>query len=83
MQKRAALARALSKQAEIYLLDEPTGGQDSDHADTIAKAINQYTSGSLCIISTHDYALIPKVADTILTIRDGRINFTSVAKQFV
>ncbi len=79
MQKRAALARALSKEADIYLLDEPTGGQDREHANDIAYAITYYTQGSLCIVATHDSELIPQFADTILMLHDGMIDITQVS----
>ncbi|MBR2848436.1 MAG: ATP-binding cassette domain-containing protein [Clostridia bacterium] len=54
MKKRAGLARALSVDADIYLLDEPTSGQDPAHAELILAAILRYTAGKLTLIATHD-----------------------------
>ena len=72
MKKRAGLARALSKTADIYLIDEPTGGQDAQRSQQIAEAIKNYTAGSLCILSTHDAALIASVADRLIVLGDGQ-----------
>ena len=72
MKKRAGLARALSKTADIYLIDEPTGGQDAQRSQRIAEAIKNYTAGSLCIISTHDATLIASIADRLIVLGDGQ-----------
>ncbi len=74
MQKRAALARTLAKKADIYLLDEPTGGQDRQHAEAVVEAIRAYTKDSICIIATHDQTLFTSVADILLTLSEGRLN---------
>ena len=66
MKKRAGLARALSKKSDIYLIDEPTAGQDALHGEAVANAIRSYTSESLCIVSTHDAELIAAVADEMV-----------------
>lgn len=66
MKKRAGLARALSKKADIYLIDEPTAGQDALHGEAVANAIRIYTAESLCIVSTHDAELIAAVADEMV-----------------
>ncbi len=70
MQKRAGLARALAVQADIYLLDEPTGGQDAAHAEMAAKAIRQYTDGALVVVATHDEALLRSIDGKILRVEN-------------
>ena len=69
MKLRAGLARALAKRADIYLIDEPTGGQDARHSTEIANAIRTYTKDSLCILSTHDPALISALADWMIVLQ--------------
>lgn len=66
MKLRAGLSRALAKKAVIYLIDEPTGGQDARHSAGITEAIRHYTEGSLCILSTHDPSLISALADEMI-----------------
>lgn len=72
MKKRAGLARALSKSADIYLIDEPTGGQDAQRSQQIADAIQKYTADSLCILSTHDASLIASIADRLIVLGSGQ-----------
>lgn len=72
MRKRAGLARALAKKADIYLIDEPTGGQDARHCAMVAETISTYTRDGLCIIATHDAELIESVADILIVLNsDG------------
>lgn len=70
MKKRVGLARALSKNADIYLLDEPTGGQDGVHADAIADAVRTYTGGAIVIIATHDEVLHEHLCPRTITIQN-------------
>lgn len=76
MKKRAALARALASEADMYLIDEPTAGQDAEHAGKILEAIRRYTSDAICIVATHDAEFLRCYADTVLLFRDGRLQIS-------
>lgn len=58
MARRAAIARALCKNSDIYIFDEPFTGLDRGNIDAAAKAINEYTFGKTVISVLHekDYA---------------------------
>ncbi len=73
MKKRAGLARALAADADIFLLDEPTAGQDADHAAMVARAILKYTSDATVFIATHDTALMQAVKAQTITIKETGI----------
>lgn len=73
MKKRAGLARALAKQADIYLIDEPTGGQDAQRCLTIAETVSRYTKGSLCLVSTHDASLVSMIADHLIVFAESSV----------
>ena len=79
MKKRAGLARALAKQANIYLIDEPTAGQDAHHSVEVAEAIRRYTDGTLCLISTHDPDLISAIAEEMIVFSQDSVHVHSVA----
>lgn len=76
MKKRAGLARALSAAADVYLLDEPTAGQDTAHAKMVADAIRKYTSGAITVVSTHDAFLISSLRGKTIT-ADGASVFVT------
>ena len=83
MKKRAGLARALAKQADIYLIDEPTAGQDALRGADIAAAIRTYTKDSVCIVSTHDAELIAAIADVMIVFRENGVEIHNVAGKAV
>ena len=83
MKKRAGLARALSKKADIYLIDEPTAGQDALRGADIAAAIRTYTKDSVCIVSTHDAELIAAIADVMIVFRENGVEIHNVAGKAV
>ena len=83
LKKRAGLARALAKQADIYLIDEPTTGQDALRGADIAAAIRTYTKDSVCIVSTHDAELIAAIADVMIVFRENGVEIHNVAGKAV
>lgn len=73
-QQRVAMARAIVKNPEILLCDEPTGALDTvtgNQVMSMLKRINK-TYGKVVIVITHDTE-IAKLADRVFYIRDGRL----------
>jgi ABC-type multidrug transport system fused ATPase/permease subunit len=67
---RVALARALTRDPDAILLDEPTAALDPDTADHIADTITALAKRDLIVIvATHDLALAEAVADATLTLK--------------
>lgn len=66
-QRRLSFVRALSKDALIYLLDEPTAELDSENGANVISIINELKGRATIIVSTHDSDLL-NIADIIVTI---------------
>lgn len=54
MKRRVAVLRALRKESECIVMDEPLKGLDSDTKRTVASYIAKHVRGRTCIIITHD-----------------------------
>lgn len=73
-QQRTSIGRALVKNPDILLCDEPTGALDYTTSKEILKLIGDINSkyGNTVIMVTHNDA-IKEMADTVVKLRDGRI----------
>lgn len=72
--EKVQLILAMSRNAKIYMLDEPIGGVDPATRDYILKTIIQnYSEDALVIISTHLIADIENVLDEVLIIKNGQL----------
>lgn len=81
-QQRTAIGRAVVKNPDILLCDEPTGALDYKTSKEILKLIEQVNKayGNTIIMVTHNDA-IKYMADTVVRIRDGAIRDTVRNKQ--
>ena len=72
--KRTAIGRAIIKNPDILLCDEPTGALDYNTSKDILKLIEDINQkyGNTIIIVTHNDA-IKNMADKIIKLKDGRI----------
>lgn len=73
-QQRVSIARALAKNPQIVLCDEPTGALDSETGRKVLRLIRDVARdlNKTVIIVTHN-APIAEMAQTVLHMRDGRI----------
>lgn len=76
MRKRAAIARTLSLQPEVLLLDEPTTGLDPVNARRVDRLIRELVTelGVTALVVSHDLESIFGVADRIAFLYQGRIH---------
>ena len=74
-QQRAALARALSMQPKLLLLDEPFGGLDLVTKESIIREVHNLRSeqGFALILVTHDPTEIRVLCDSLCVLDTGRI----------
>ena len=73
-QQRTSIGRAIVKNPDLLLCDEPTGALDYNTSKEILKLIQEVNEkyGTTVILVTHNEAL-RKMADVVLLIKDGRI----------
>jgi putative ABC transport system ATP-binding protein len=73
-QQRTSIGRAIIKNPDILLCDEPTGALDYNTSKEILKLLEEINQkyGNTIIIVTHNDA-IKNMADRIITLRDGSI----------
>ena len=76
--EKVQLILTMSRQAKLYLLDEPIGGVDPAARDYILDTIiRNYNPEAAVVISTHLIADIEKVLDEVIFIGRGQILFQS------
>ncbi len=73
-QQRTAIGRAIVKNPDILLCDEPTGALDYNTSKDILKLIEEVNQkyGNTVIMVTHNDA-IKNMADRVIRLRDGQI----------
>ena len=76
--EKVQLILVMSRNADLYCLDEPIGGVDPAARDYILNTIiSNYNENATVIISTHLIADIEKVLDEVVFIKDGTVTLHS------
>lgn len=76
--EKVSLTLIMSRNAKLYLLDEPIGGVDPAARDYILETIiSNYNEDATIIISTHLISDIEKVLDEVIFINNGEVVLTS------
>ena len=72
--EKLQLILVMSREAKLYLLDEPIGGVDPATRDYILRTIiSNYNENASVIISTHLIADVEQVLDDVIFLREGQI----------
>ncbi|MEA4902907.1 ABC transporter ATP-binding protein [Desulfitobacterium sp.] len=80
--EKVQLILVMSREAELYFLDEPIGGVDPAARDYILKTIiSNYNEKATVIISTHLIADIENILDSVVFINQGQIVLTSTVDE--
>ena len=74
MQEKLQLILVMSRDADLYILDEPLGGVDPATRDYIIDTIlTNFKDGASVIISTHLISDIERILDEVIFIDKGKI----------
>ncbi len=80
--EKVQLVLVMSREADVYILDEPIGGVDPVARDYILSLIlDNFKEGATLIISTHLIADIEKILDDVIFIHEGKIILQSSADE--
>jgi phospholipid/cholesterol/gamma-HCH transport system ATP-binding protein len=76
VRKRAAIARALVLNPVAVILDEPTTGLDRRAASQVVDVLRQLKADGIGVVAvTHDRGLVRELADTVLELRQGQMEY--------
>jgi ATP-binding cassette subfamily B protein len=70
--QRLALARIMYRDADVWILDEPTSSLDPEAEAAIFAELKQILKGRIGIVISHRFSTV-RIADRIAVIVDGRI----------
>lgn len=80
--EKIALILTMSREAKVYLLDEPIAGVDPATRDYILNTIvSNYAENSTVIISTHLIADIESVLNDVIFIKNGNLEMYRSAEE--
>lgn len=72
-QQLVEIAKALSKQVSLLILDEPTAALNEDDSENLLLLIRELKEqGVTCILISHKLKEVTGIADTITVLRDGK-----------
>ncbi len=71
--QRVTIARALIKNPEIILADEPTGALDSKTGKQILDILKQLSKDKLVVVVSHDEKFAREYGDRIIELKDGEV----------
>ena len=76
--EKVQLILVMSREAQLYLLDEPIGGVDPEARDYILNTIiANYNENATVLISTHLISDVEQILDDVIFINQGSVVLTS------
>ena len=71
--QRVSIARALAKDTDIIVADEPTGNLDSESAQGVVSLLSEIARDKLVIVVTHNYEQFEAYATRRVKMHDGKV----------
>ncbi len=72
-QQMVEIAKALSQDARILIMDEPTSSLTRHETDVLFKLVAELRAKGLCIVFiSHRLAEVQEIADRVIVLRDGK-----------
>ena len=81
-QQLVEIAKALSKDVKLLILDEPTSALNEDDCDNLLNLLRDLKNhGVTCVLISHKLKEVIAIADTVTVLRDGQAVCTLDAKK--
>jgi ABC-type sugar transport system ATPase subunit len=81
LQQMVEIAKAISVEARVLILDEPTSVLDENRVETLFAVINRLRARGLGIVYiSHHLEEIFRIADRVTVLRDGRVTGTAAVR---
>ena len=71
--QRLSIARALAKETEIIVADEPTGNLDAQNSKEVVQLLSELSKDRLVIMVTHNYDEVGQFATRKIRMYDGEV----------
>jgi ABC-type sugar transport system ATPase subunit len=73
-QQKVEIMRAIARDAELILMDEPTSSLTADEAERLHQMVRQLRDrGTTIVYVSHDLGHVLALADTVTVMRNGRV----------
>lgn len=79
--QRLAIARALAKETNIIIADEPTGNLDEKNGENVLEILKNVSKNKLVIVVTHNIAQIEPYITRKVRLHDGEVVVDEVVEQ--
>jgi fluoroquinolone transport system ATP-binding protein len=82
MKMRLVVARSLLNRPRFWFLDEPTAGQDPEHAVQVRELIREKAaSGTTVFLTTHNMTVADELCDRVAFLEAGEISALDTPRQ--
>lgn len=83
MRQRAALCASLLGNPQIIVVDEPTAGLDPEERINLRNILSEMAKDKIVIMSTHIISDIEAVADHLLVLNNGHLEYDGSASELI
>ena len=78
-QRRVLIARALSAEPDVLVMDEPTAGVDQANQEILAATLRALVdAGATLLVVAHELGPLEPLIDRVVVLRDGRVSYDGV-----
>lgn len=81
--QRLAIARALAKESEIIIADEPTGNLDAENGRMVMELLAECAKSRLVLVVTHNYEQTANLATRLIRLYRGQVSEDGILRPWI